>query len=785
MEKWTRFWYQPVHPLGQNGKLVTGGKEHIALSRSAAAEGMVLLKNENHALPFKKGAKVALFGKASADYVTGGGGSGEVTIAYRRSILDGMEEKEAEGKISLYAPLNDFYRENVRKQYEAGIIPGKTTEPEVPQELLEGARAFTDTALISICRYSTEGSDREDTDFYLSEEEQRMVDDVTANFANVVVALNVGGMVDTSWFKNSEKINAALLAWQAGMEGGPATADILCGDRNPSGKLVDTFASCFADYPSSAHFHDSQDYVVYNEDIYVGYRYFETVPGAKDKVNYCFGYGLSYTDFTIALQNVTETKDSFLFDAHVTNVGACSGKEVVQLYVSAPQGKLGKPARELKAFAKTRPLLPGEDQTLRLTVTKDSLASYDDTGKVVKSAWLLEEGEYHFFLGNSVRAALDTGFVWSVEETAVTEQLSEKCAPNHMTERLNALGEYEKMPAFTGEREPLYDDPEMGRAYQPAVRAVPRYPMPWDEKGTPVRRPQLKEVAEGKITLDAFTDSLSDVELAELLGGQPNTGVANTFGMGNLPEAGIPNVMTADGPAGLRVGRLEMPECGVHTTAFPCATLLACSFDEALVEEIGRAGAREVKENNIGVWLTPAMNIHRSPLCGRNFEYYAEDPLVAGKMGAAMIRGIQSEHIAASMKHFACNNKETNRVNSDSRLSERALREIYLKGFEIAVKEADPWTIMTSYNIINGVRASENKELLTDILRSEWGFQGMVTTDWWNHSRHEREVLAGNDVKMAAGYPERLLKALEEGTLTREDMKICAKRILNMILKLD
>ena len=239
--------------------------------------------------------------------------------------------------------------------------------------------------------------------------------------------------------------------------------------------------------------------------------------------------------------------------------------------------------------------------------------------------------------------------------------------------------------------------------------------------------------------------------------------------------------MTADGPAGLRI----KPYCSVHTTAWPCATLLACSFDEELAEKIGQAGSSEVKENNLGVWLTPAINIHRNPLCGRNFEYYSEDPLVAGKMGAAMVRGIQSNHIAASVKHFACNNKEVNRKNSDSRVSERALREIYLKGFEIVVKEADPWTLMSSYNLVNGERTSENYDLLTGILREEWGFRGMVTTDWWNYAEHVKEVLAGNDLKMAIGEPDLLEEALEKDTLKRQDLEKCAYRILDMILKLD
>lgn len=266
-----------------------------------------------------------------------------------------------------------------------------------------------------------------------------------------------------------------------------------------------------------------------------------------------------------------------------------------------------------------------------------------------------------------------------------------------------------------------------------------------------------------------------------LLGGQPSTGVANTFGMGYNRRHGIPNIMTADGPAGLRL----LPECGIYTTAWPCATSLACTWNRDLVKQVGAAAALEVKENNIGIWLAPGMNIHRSPLCGRNFEYYSEDPLVTGEIGAAMIQGIQSRNIGATPKHFAMNNKETNRKHSDSRVSERAAREIYLKGFEIAVKKADPWLIMTSYNLINGTYSSENKELLTDILRGEWGFNGMVTTDWWTRAEHYREVMAGNDVKMANGYPEQLIEACRDGRLSIEDIRKCAKRVLQMILKME
>ena len=292
---------------------------------------------------------------------------------------------------------------------------------------------------------------------------------------------------------------------------------------------------------------------------------------------------------------------------------------------------------------------------------------------------------------------------------------------------------------------------------------------------------QFEQVAEGSVTLDEFVAQLSDEELAHLLGGQPNTGVANTFGFGNLPECGIPNFMTADGPAGLRI----LPECGVCTTAWPCATLLACTWNPEIVYEVGAAGAKEVKENNIAVWLTPAINIHRTPMCGRNFEYYSEDPYLVAKQAGAMVSGIQSQHIAATVKHFALNNKETNRKDSNSRVSERAARQIYLKTFERIVKEAKPWCIMSSYNIVNDYRASENHDLLEKLLRDEWGFEGVVMTDWWTFGEHCKEVNAGNDVKMAAGNPDNLLKALEKGLLKRETMECSVKRLLGVLLKID
>lgn len=828
MQRWQRIMYQPNLPLGEHGERVTACKEHRELSKNAAKEGMVLLKNEKGLLPFAKGTRLALFGKGTFDYVKGGGGSGDVTVSYVKNLYDGFQEQE--DRVSVYEELADFYRADVQKKYKAHIEPGMLSEPELPEELYRSARNFTDTAVISICRFSGEGWDRksrydekpagekeavkiagmqmeypEETedigqgekengeipgretfpngDFYLTDAEALLIEKVTRYFPKVAVVMNVGGMVDTSWFVKNPGIQSVLMAWQGGMEGGAAAAELLCGIGNPSGKLSDTFAMSLEDYPSTYNFHESENYVDYTEDIYVGYRYFETMKKAKKRVNYPFGFGLSYTSFQQKIASVKREEDFLNIKVRVLNTGDMEGKEVIQVYGKASRGVLGKPNRTLLAFQKTRLLKPGEMQTLTLAVNLKDMASYDDLGKIQRSAYILEKGEYIFFVGNSVRNTEMLDFTYFVWEDQIVEQLTSRLAPVSLKKRMLADGSFEELP--TGKEtdpdecvlEPLAKEPLDGLS--PAQRHLPGVLL-WSWTYKPGIRP-FSEVAEGRMTMDEFLAQLTDEEMAHLLGGQPNTGVANTFGIGNMPEYGIPNVMTADGPAGLRIE----PKCGVHTTAWPCATLLASTWNEELVFLVGEAGAKEVKENNIGVWLTPAVNIHRSPLCGRNFEYYSEDPLLAGKMAAAMVRGIQSQHIGAAVKHFALNNKETNRKNSDSRVSERAAREIYLKAFEIIVKEAKPWCIMTSYNIVNGCRASENEELIQGILREEWGFDGMVTSDWWTLGEHYKEAKAGNDLKMACGFPERLLEAKEAEAITRQEMEACAKHILEMILKLD
>ncbi len=788
MTKYRRFNFQPCSPLGKDGKRVTASSEHTTLSRKAATEGIVLLKNENNALPLKKDENIALFGKATIEYIKGGGGSGDVYVPYVKNIFDGVSEKISVSRI--FMPLVDFYKDYVKK--ESVNIPTTeqinatwdvvnamdfckerddmtydtfasmhVKEPSVSAKMIEDASKFAKTAVITLSRFSAEGVDRRaiEGDFYLSKVEKTLLKEVEDSFEKVIVIINSGGVLESKYFKENSNINGLLMTWQGGLEGGSAIADILFGDVNPSGKLTDTIADVYESYPSSNDFWVSFDYVDYSEDVFVGYRYFETIPNMKEKVVYPFGFGLSYTTFEVKNVFCFNRNSEITVVADVKNTGSVSGKEVLQLYFSAPNGKILKPKRGLAAFKKTKLLAPNETETLVLSFNKNYMATFDDLGKIKESAYILEKGEYKFYLGTDVRTAQELDYKLILENTEITEQLTKLCRPFKLEKRLLADGTYEILPQ--GEETYYY-----GKNNDLNSRL-------------PETLKSFETVGED-VSLNDFIAQLTLDELMYLVGGQKKTGVCNTGSFGGVERLNIPYVPTADGPAGLRLNE----ETELPTTAWPCASLLACTFNPELIFEVGAAGGKEVRENNLGVWLTPALNIHRDPLCGRNFEYFSEDPLLAGKCAAAMIRGIQSEKVAVSMKHFACNNKEAKRFASDSRLSERALREIYLKGFEIAVKEGDPWTVMSSYNLINGQHTSESYELLTGILRDEWGFKGMVVTDWGVKNNPVKEVLAGNDLKMHCGYPEDLKKAYNEGILTRTDLEVCVKRILDMFTKL-
>ena len=779
---WQRANFLPVRPLGEDGRLVTGGAAHCALAQKIAEEGIVLAKNEG-VLPLPHGAKLAVFGKAQTDLVKVGTGSGTVRTAFEKTVLDGLRERESEGDLTLFAPVSEYYESFVQRQRDAvtektalamrelgktatgkgedpAAMCGKWEEAEVPEALLRQAADFTDTALYVLCRTAGEYADRFDApgDFRLSEKEQAHIEALEKAFKKVVVVINSGGMIEAGWMRR-KTVGAVLFVYTPGMMGGCAIANVLCGKVNPSGKLADTVAAELSDYPSTDAYLASDDYSDYDEDIFVGYRYFETVPGAAEKVVFPFGFGLSYTTFALETLGAEEKDGVISVRVCVKNTGSVAGKEVVQVYHGAPQGKLGKAAKSLAAFQKTGLLAPGEAQELTLAFPVKDMASYDDEGVYQKSAFLLEQGDYPVYVGTSVRD-VTACFSYTVSEPfRVTEQLQERCAPCFLPKKMLADGSYKELSLRVPQAQ-VFDPPAANAAEKPPVPA------------------KLEEVLLGKLTLDSFMKQLSADELLRLLGGVDNTGCCQTFGFGGMPRYGIPAIMTSDGPAGVRTKK----ESEVLTTAFPGESLVASSWDPTLAYEMAAAIADEIKENNMYAWLAPALNIHRNPLCGRNYEYYSEDPLLSGKFAAQAVRGCQSRRISACPKHFACNNKENNRKDCDSRVTERALREIYLRGFRIAVEEGKPRMLMTSYNILNGVRAGESFDLLTGILRREWGFDGVVVTDWSNHGSHTMETRAGGDLRMPVGNMDLVVRCLRENYLKRGEVERAVKNILSLIL---
>lgn len=868
---------------------------HREVAREIAYEGSVLLENRNGTLPLPGGCRLALFGINQTDCVKGGGGSADSRVPYVRQLLEGLEEKEKEGKLSLFAPLADFYRQSRLDGYRNGH------EPEVPGELLRQAREASDVALLAIGRFSREGDDCSPGPggYELSPSEVNLLRAVTgAGFAKVVVVLNTGNVIDSSWYKDNASINAVLLSWQAGMEAGQAVADLLTGDAYPSGKLTDTLAKSYADYPSAALFGASPHYQDYLEDIYMGYRYFETL--APGRVNYEFGYGLGYTDFAIDDTEACRQGEEIVVRCRVSNTGHRPGKEVVQVYFSAPQGKLGRPAKELAAFVKTEELAPGGSERVELRFPLTQMAAYDDLGHVCASAYVLEEGEYRFFVGNSVRQVQETAYRYRQERPATVRQLSRKAAPKRLEYRLRADGSYERLPLLQHDvpyRQATHvemedcsaSDPEVqtrdfyhpyGRRfqslanfneagrwaeYQLEVAQADSYCFTWrvcnpgkrypdafqvfldgkEQKGVvvdlpatlhstdgewndyvwaepfrlhlpaghhtlrfvsryahegrldrmlvesagrrdsllqrPVTKPdgkiiRLEEAEKNPKLTERFLGQIPLRDLFALATGtRQKAPFVRTESLGDKAEYGIPNLHTSDGPSGVYVW--------AETTGYPISTMLACTWNKALCQKLGEAMAEECQHYGIDLLLAPGINLHRNPLCGRNFEYYSEDPYLAGKMAAAFIGSVQEKGVGVSLKHFAANNCERNRHGSDSRMSERALRELYLRGFEIAVRESDPWSIMASYNPVNGVKATENADLLSGILRDEWGYGGTVISDWDTTGLHALEAKAGTDVKMPFGCPEELRAALDNGLLTRAELERNLERLLRMALK--
>lgn len=768
-------------------KKILDWKKYLETAASAVAEGIVMLKNDNGALPLSKDEVVSVFGRIQLHYYKSGTGSGGmVNVSKVTGIVDGLLESGVKLNEEL---LNVYKKWDEENPYDLGDgwgnEPWSQVEMPLDEQLVADAAQKGSTAIVIIGRTAGEEMDATLTEgsFLLTALEKDMLSKVRKAFEKVVVLLNVGGLIDMS-FVNEYAPDSVLYVWQGGMTGGTGTADVLTGKVSPSGKLSDTIAYSVKDYPSDPYFGDRVRNF-YSEDIFVGYRWFETF--APEKVLYPFGFGLSYTTFDVKTVSVSGS-DTLTFKVSVTNTGKFSGKEVVQVYCGAPQGKLGKAARVLCGFAKTKELAPDETQELEISVRLETLASYDDSGVTGnRFCWVLEEGEYKFFVGTDVRSAQET-FKFSLNESKVTEKCIQALAPVLPFKRITADNN-------DGDLSPVMHDVPLSEVDEPARRAER---LPQEIPYTGDKGIKLADVKSGKNTMDEFLAQLSNHDLSCIIRGEGmgsprvTAGTASAFGgvSDALTGFGIPAACCDDGPSGMRL------DCGTKAFSLPNGTMLASTFNCELIKELYYLLGLEMSANKVDCILGPGMNIHRHPLNGRNFEYFSEDPFLTGKMAAFQLNGLHSAGVTGTIKHFCGNNQETNRHFIDSAVSERALREIYLKGFEIAVREGNADSIMTTYGSVNGLWTAGNFDLNTVILREEWGFKGFTMTDWWANVNFRGEepkraffvpmAIAQNDVYMVCAdtscADEDIDTALADGTLTRGELQRNAANICNFII---
>ena len=805
---------------------------HGKLARKAAAEGIVLLKNEG-ILPLKKDMAVALLGCGAEKTVKGGIGSGDVNNRKNISIYQGL--KEAGVKIVSEDWIRDYHNryEQAREDWKEKVLEEakKVENPfdayaENPfamplgRKVAEGDICGADVAIYVISRISGEGKDRRKVkgDYYLSEREEEDLRYLAEMNKPVILILNAGGPVElTDILEETDNIKGILNISQLGQEGGDALADILLGKEVPGGKLTTTWARRYEDYPASEEYgylNGNLEKEEYKEGIYVGYRYFDSF---EKKVLFPFGFGLSYTSFEMKFCGMNTEEGKLRAEVQVTNTGnEYAGKEVVQIYVTLPQTGLEKEYKRLAGFAKTRLLKTGETQTLTVEIPQKQLASFCEE----THTWMIEKGRYGILAGNS-SDKLELEAVLTVSDDAVLEHMDEICPLQEELEQIHLTKEMREK--------------SVQRQEELTTTQVPEFYF------EPVMIPAKSENAKKNLTeeekrLVSVMENRTVEELIPLLYGKISENIS-TLGAagirvpgsagetsGVLEEYGIPSLVMADGPAGVRLrqwyevdketesiyemgvlGSLEngILEPGVHhenadtyyqyCTAFPVGTALAQTWDTDLMTEFGKAIAEEMEEFHVNLWLAPGMNIHRNPLCGRNFEYYSEDSYLSGILAAAVTRGVQSKPgCGVTIKHFACNNQEDNRMGVDSCVSERALREIYLRGFEIAVKEGNPVSIMTSYNLINGTHAANNKDLCMTVARKEWGFDGAIMSDWNTTVPEDGSIpwkcaAAGNDIIMP-GNPDddkNICQAYKEGKLTEEEIRSCAGHLVSMIHRLN
>ncbi len=804
-----------------NGAESQRERENRALAYEAACESFVLLENDG-TLPLKT-RKVALYGPGAERTIKGGTGSGEVNERHAVSVREGLENRGF--TVTTQQWLRDYevgydaalkaYKAEKRKRvnvlkikdimqmlFDNFFIPAGRP---ITQEDVNNSH--TDTCIYVLSRQAGEGGDRklEQGGYYITQEEKRAIAFCAAHYAHFVLVINCGSSLDLGFTKEISGIGAILYICQPGMEGGNALADTLSGLVSPSGKLTDTWAKQYEDIPFAREFsylNGDLKHEFYKEDIYIGYRYFDSF-GLEPA--YPFGYGLSYTDFRLEPLGLTAQGTEITLRSQVTNVGSLPGREVAQLYVSAPEGKLPKEYQSLAAFQKTRLLAPGESQQLQLTFDLQQLGSYRQADQTM----ILEPGDYVLRLGNSSRNTQVAGIA-VLQQEQILSRHQEICPMALPMEVLQA-------PA----RQP--EQLESG---------LPRLVLDTSNIQTQVHDYTQPEPC-WEPRVQAFLDTLSPREMVEIVVGIGMFGGKTRF---TLPGAvgkttskfwdrGLANAALCDGPAGLRIqqlstvtkgGKLKSASLAMSTfeafpgfvkklmmgnvkkdkplyqyaTAFPVENALAQSWNPALLEQVGQAIAREMEEFGCAYWLAPAMNIHRNPLCGRNFEYFSEDPRLTGLLAAAMTRGVQKpQGCYATIKHFACNNQEDARTSVSSNVSQRALREIYLRGFEIAVKEGGAKSVMTSYNRLNGVYTPNSYDLCTKVLRCEWGFDGVVMTDWFSTNPGQGSnpgcIAAGNDLIMPGGRSFKLgvLWAIWTGKLKKEDLRRCCGNVVNAIFQ--
>lgn len=1002
--------------------------ERALVSCTIAQEGIILLENKEQVLPIGS-EPVAVFGRTQIDMIQGGTGSALCTSEYCIDILTGLENSGIQVDQTLAAVYRNWC--NAHSLSSFGVWgSGAHVNPEMhlSDEIVSEVAKRAEKAIFVIGRTAGENDDVNvmEGDFMLSSEEKTAFEIVCHYFSNVIVVINSGNLMDLRFLQRDE-VKAVVLLNLPGMEGGNALGEVLSGHVTPSGKLTDTIAYDYMDYPSSKYFGKKGGIIqTYEEDIFVGYRYFETF--AKDKVMYPFGYGLSYTEFEahpVDFSFDDSLEGTITAKVCVKNIGnTYSGKEVIMLYTSAPDSKLGTPAYELRAFQKTKLLAPQEEEIITLSFPIKDMASFDDTGVLgTKNAWVMLQGDYTISFGNNIRTVKSLG-TYHNEADIVLKTCT--ALPTELTKRLTASGEMEALDALpqdpqkgifldtlecnqiakehyiakdaacvtyrlnvaapgvyravfsdvdttnltctlnnrpldnldaclteagddiilitgvnelafsysdgkdasavamtlTKNNDPIvikadgvsyiqggkysecglwvynspFTDPngaiKSGRAltrmhepgrnamykldvekagvydvrlrycnvhpetklpdvftflisnvgqnveaitlkqtctdssqvlqdgsfctsepfslslpkgeaylkivsgtYKPAIIAyfeltptdravtvsdklekahsevscveakIERYAL--EERSSTY---DLRNVLNGTISLEAFVDDLSDAELAQITCGNKEFREQ----IGYLPKRGIPNASWSDGPVGIRQD--------AKVTVYPSGTMLSSSWNPELAQEFGRALGCEALKMNVDVWLAPAVNIHRNPCCGRNFEYHSEDPFVSGVMASAIVNGVQEKNVAATVKHFAANNTEYLRMRSNSRVSARAMFEIYMKAFEIVIKRSNPWSIMTSYNLINGVKVCEDPHYCQGVIRNDFGYEGVLMSDFGNDSVHLKELTAGHDLKMPYGEPLVIAEALTNGTLDREEVKTCVKRILKLIM---